>query len=70
MDNHEKFITNVKSLCKIKGITINTMIKDCCLNRNFIYDIVRKSTTPSIDVIVRIAKYFNVSVDYLLGIED
>ena len=48
-----------KELAKELGVTDNTISYFCSGKR-----------TPNISQIVKIAKYLNVSADYLLGIED
>jgi transcriptional regulator with XRE-family HTH domain len=46
-------------LGKILGITLTTIGR---------YESMRRS--PSIDIVVKIARYFNVTTDYLLGLSD
>jgi len=58
---------NIKSLCKEKNISISLLLNDCSLSKSFIYDIEKRNMSPSIDKIIRIADYFNVSLDYLVG---
>ncbi len=60
----------LKVLCKEKGITISTLLSDCKLTKSFIYDLEKRSTSPSCDKILRIADYLDCSVDYLLGRTD
>ena len=69
MDN--KQITNIiKKLCQEKKITISTLLLNCNITKSFIYDLEKRSTSPSCDKIVRIADYLGCSVDYLLGRTD
>ncbi len=58
---------NIKLLCKEKNIPISLLLNDCSLSKSFIYDIEKRNMSPSIDKIIRIADYFNVSLDYLVG---
>ena len=60
----------IKSLCKIKGVTISAMLSDCNLTKSFIYDLEKRATSPSCDKVSRIADYLDCSVDYLLGRTD
>ena len=60
----------IKDLCKRKGITAKTMLEECEINRGFIYCLEKENKTPSADKIVKIADYFNVSTDYILGRTD
>ena len=64
-------LTNrIKETCKDNGITIQKLLNDCQLSKGFIYDVERKNAFPSCDKIARIADFFDVSVDYLLGRTD
>lgn len=62
----ETMIDRIKNLCITKGVSINQMLKETNLNKSVI-DNIKKGSIPSIDKIEKIADYFNVSVDYLLG---
>lgn len=59
--------TTVKSLCQSKGISVVLLLQECDLTKSFIYDLEKRGTSPSCEKITKIANYFNVSVDYLLG---
>ncbi len=59
--------TRIKERCKYCKIAIKTMLIDCNMNRNTIYDLENKSSFPSSDKLSRIAEYLDCSVDYLLG---
>ena len=59
----------VKELCQDKGITIAKLESDL----GFSNSTIRKwgnTTSPSIDKIVKVAQYFGVSTDYVLGMSD
>ena len=58
--------SNIKQVCKEKGISLNTLIQECNLSKSFIYDLEKRNTSPSCDKVLRIAKYLNVTMDYLL----
>lgn len=62
--------TTIKSLCKAKGISITSLLHDCKLTKSFIYDLEKRSASPSCEKITRIADYLDCSVDYLLGRTD
>lgn len=59
----------IKLLCKSNKIPIKNLLEKCDINRNFIYDLEKRKYSPSVDKLVKIADYFNCSVDYLLGRE-
>lgn len=66
MDNLQ-LAQNIKIQCKEKKITIKSLLESCKINRNFIYDLEKKSQAPSADKLESIANYLDCSVDYLLG---
>ena len=59
----------IKSLAKKQGISLNTLEERVGLGKNYIYSLKNKKT-PSAEHISKIADYFNVSTDYLLGRTD
>lgn len=60
---------NIKTLAKIKNISIGQMLSDCELNKNAISSMLLGST-PKADNLARIADYLDCSVDYLLNRSD
>lgn len=59
----------IKILAKKQGISLNTLEERVGLGKNYIYSLKNKKT-PSVEHIAKIADYFNVSTDYLLGRTD
>lgn len=58
----------IEELCKQKGITITTMCKESGASRGSLSDLkVGRKQSLSADTLSKIAEYFSVSVDYLLG---
>lgn len=57
----------IKKLCKDKNISITELQNKCELSKSFIYDLEKRSASPSCLKISKIADYLNCSVDYLLG---
>lgn len=59
----------LKKLRTTKNLSQNDMSKilDVSLSSYQKYERDKNSVTPSLDVLVRIADFYNVSVDYLLG---
>lgn len=55
----------VKELCKNKNISVKLLEEDLDFPNNTIYQ--WKNRTPGIDKLQKVADYFDVSVDYLLG---
>jgi transcriptional regulator with XRE-family HTH domain len=56
---------NVKSLCKREGIKVETLSASLGWGVNSIYR--WDKTSPSVDKVVTVAKYFDVSVESLLA---
>lgn len=66
--NCDLLISNIEILSKNAGISKTKALTDSGVGKDFIANI-NKGTSPSIEKIDKLATYFNVSVDYLLGIE-
>lgn len=58
----------IKSLCVESGLTIKTLEKEL----GFGNGVIRRwnESSPSINSVIRVADYFNVSVDWLCGLSD
>ena len=58
----------IESCCKEKGVSITAMCKDANVSRGSLTDLKSgRSKTLSSDALSKIADYFAVSMDYLLG---
>ena len=64
------FIQRIKELLAAKGITKNKLLTDLHLGKNSFVNWESRGTVPSGEVLSKIADYFDVSVDYLLGNTD
>lgn len=60
----------IKQLAKSNGVTVAQVLKDTGLNPGFVTDLTRKDVMPASDKLIKIADYFNVSIDFLLGRTD
>lgn len=58
----------IKELCSKQGISLNTLEEKLNFSTNYIYSM--KRGNPKTENLERIADYFNVSTDYLLGRTD
>lgn len=68
MNTFEILINRIELLCNNKNIKVNKMLSDCQLSKDVVNNMKKeKPSMPAVDKILKIAKYFNVSVDYLLG---
>jgi transcriptional regulator with XRE-family HTH domain len=63
----EVLLERIQRLVDERGITVNGLLKECGVNRNLVSDLKSRGSLPSADKLDRIAAYFDVSVDYLLG---
>ncbi len=60
----------IRSIVKERGVTVKQTLDDCKINRNFLYDLERGNSSPSVDKLERIAEYFGISVSTLIDGED
>ena len=65
--NNIQLANTIKTLCKSKKITVKSLLENCSINRNFMYDLEKKAQAPSADKLEAIADYLDCSVDFLLG---
>lgn len=69
MEN-QQFIYKIKELCTKDNESISGFLTNCSLRKSFVYDVEKRNAKPSIEIIEKIANYFDCSVDYLLGRTD
>lgn len=58
----------IKTLAEQSGLSIREVEDSLDFSRNYLYS--WKSKAPSIDKVIQVATFFNVSVDYLLGLKE
>ncbi|HEM2714213.1 TPA: helix-turn-helix transcriptional regulator [Streptococcus suis] len=58
----------IKELCRKKGISLNQLEEKLGFSQNYIYSM--KKGNPKVENLQKIADYFHVSTDYLLGRTD
>ncbi|WP_431811963.1 helix-turn-helix domain-containing protein [Lysinibacillus sp. FW12] len=61
-------LERAKELCKSRGITVKRLEEELEIPNNTIYQ--WKRIRPSLDKILKVAVFFGVSIDYLLGRTD
>lgn len=59
----------IKHLCDINNLSLNKLEENTGLGNGAISKW-RNSSSPSVDKVMKVAQYFNVSTDYLLGFSD
>lgn len=67
MTNSQIIAQNTRELCKKNNISISKLNEDCGFSKNFINEMEKKSASPSIDKVIAIANYFDVSLDSLVN---
>ena len=61
----------IEALCQSKKITVTTMCKESGTSRASLSDLkVGRKQSLSADTLSKISRYFGVSTDYLLGVEN
>lgn len=63
-------IKNLQNLLDAKEVTIPEFAKSLNKSKQAVYHWVHDGYVPSLPVLVQIAKYFNVSLDWLVGINE
>ena len=61
------FVERLKELLSEREITKNKLLTDLQLGKNSFVNWENRGTIPSGEVLTKIADYFDVTVDYLLG---
>ena len=64
------FVDRTLELIAKNGITKNKLLTSLGLSKNSFVDWINRGTIPSADTVSKIAQYFKVSTDYLLGNTD
>lgn len=67
MNSSQETANLIKSLAKLKGVSISKLLLDCELNKNALYTMQSSGYFPRVEALTKIADYLNVSIDYLLG---
>lgn len=67
MNNSQETANLIKSLAKLKGVSISKLLLDCELNKNALYTMQSNGYFPRVEALAKIADYLDISVDYLLG---
>lgn len=66
MYNSYDIATTIRMEAANRGVSIKTLLDSCGLSHNLLVSM-SKGSMPSVDSIAKIADYFDVSVDFLLG---
>jgi len=66
----EKFLTRLKELRHEKGLSQTQMSKEIMVNPTTIAKWETGDRTPSLEMLIILAKFFGCTLGYLAGIED
>lgn len=64
------FASRLKELRTSKNLTMESLAKDLGTTRATISNFENEQRKPSLDMIIKLADYFQVSIDYLVGRTD
>ena len=64
--NKDQLINNITKLADRNKLSVNRALIESKVGKDFIYNM-RKNSVPSVESVLKLAEYFNVSIDYLLG---
>ena len=64
------FIDRLNALIKEKGIKKNKLLSDLGLSKNSFINWEKRQNVPDGETLYQIAKYFTVSMEYLIGAEE
>lgn len=64
------FAKRLKELRKAKGLTLEQLGNDIGTTRATLSNFENEKKKPSLDMVIKIADYFQVSIDYLVGRTD
>ena len=64
------FVERLKDLMFEKGLNISSFSKECGIATSTLSDWLNKKSRPIIDALPKIAIFFGVTTDYLLGLEN
>ena len=68
--SNESFQFRFEKLCEEKGVTHYKVSQDCFFDKSNISRWLSKGYLPTLEILDMITKYFNVSIDYILGRSD
>ena len=66
----EEFSKRLKELRLEKGLTLEQLAKELNVSDVAVGRWERKQRVPNLEIVIAIAKFFNVTTDYLLGLTD
>lgn len=62
-------INNINTACKERNMSINSFCRQCNVHKS-VMDNLKRNCIPSVDRLVNIAIFLNISVDELIGLTE
>jgi SOS-response transcriptional repressor LexA len=63
----DEILTRIKDLCNSREITMGRLEQECGFAHSYFRTIEKQNSVPSLERLAQIAKYFDVSMEYLVG---
>lgn len=60
----------INELCEKRGVTQIKALEESGVGKNFLWSVKNRGSVPSVEKLQALAKYFGVSLDYLVGNTD
>lgn len=71
MSINETLAANIKQLAADRNVSVKEVLESTGINKGFVQELTSKQASPSVDKIIKLANYFNVSLDYLVfGVQE
>lgn len=70
MTTIEVFSRRLKNLRENKELAQNELAKELYVNRSLICVYEKGKRLPSVDMLIKLSEFFEVSIDFLLGVKD
>ncbi len=70
MKTTEVFSRRLKNLRENKELAQNELAKELYVNRSLICVYEKGKRLPSVDMLIKLSEFFEVSIDFLLGVKD
>lgn len=64
------FINRLNIACTNKGLTRTEWARDFGISEATVRNWIRNGNFPSVDIVYNIARYFGVSIEYLIGVDE
>ena len=67
--NYEPFIKNLNYLLSSRGLTAAVAAVEMKMSQGTLYRYLNGTRTPDLNIIITLSEYFQVSIDWLLGLD-